>query len=100
MQKQESGKWAPIAFYSQSTNKAESCYHSLELETLAIVKSIQKFHIYLYGIEFTVVTDCHALVFAIDKADINPRIARWTLKLHNYKFKVIHREGCRMMHVD
>lgn len=67
---------------------------------LAIIKSIERFHIYLYGIDFTVVTDCHALVFAVNKINVNPRIARWILKLQNYRFKVIHREGHRMMHVD
>lgn len=100
LQKQNSGQWTPVAFFSQSTNKAEAKYHSFELEMLAIIKSIERFHIYLYGIEFTVVTDCNALVFAIDKANLNPRIARWTLKLQNYQFRIIHREGRRMLHVD
>lgn len=55
---------------------------------LAIVKFIERFYIYLYGLEFTItdfiITDCHALVFAINKGNINPRIARWILKLQNY----------------
>lgn len=100
LQKQDSGNWATIAYYSQATNKAETRYHSFELEMLAVVKSVERFHIYLYGIEFTIITDCHALVFAINKAHLNPRIARWTLRLQNYKFKVIHRNGIRMSHVD
>lgn len=100
LKKQVLGQWAPIAYFSQSTNKAESRYHSFELEMLAIIKSIERFHIYLYGIDFTVVTDCRALVFAINKANINPRIARWTLKLQNYRFTVVYREGRRMSHVD
>lgn len=56
LQKQNSGKWAPIAYYSQSTNKAENNYHSFELEMLAIVRSVERFHIYLYGVPFTIVT--------------------------------------------
>lgn len=67
---------------------------------LAIVKAIERFHIYLYGLEFTVVTDCNALVYAINKANLNPRIARWTLSLQNYRFKVMHRPAKRMSHVD
>jgi len=31
---------------------------------------------------------------------INLRIACWTLKLQNYRFKIIHREGRRMAHVN
>lgn len=100
MQKQESGKWAPIAYYSQATNQAEAKYHSFELEMLAIVKSVERFHLYLYGLDFTIVTDCNALVYAVNKAHLNPRIARWALRLQNYKFKVVHRAGHRMTHVD
>lgn len=67
---------------------------------LAVVRSIERFHIYLYGIDFTVVTDYHALVFALSKANLNPRIARWTLRLQNYTFNIMHRTDKQMMHVD
>ena len=39
-----------IIYYSQT--KAEMNYHSFELEMLAMVRAIERFHIYLYGIEF------------------------------------------------
>lgn len=58
LQKQSDGKWAPIAYFSQATNAAETKYHSFELEMLAIVKALQRFHPYLYGLKFVVVTDC------------------------------------------
>lgn len=93
-------KWAPVVYYSQSTNAAEKRYHSFELEMLAMVKAVQRFHLYLYGMSFTIVTDCNALVYSINKANINPRIARWMLALQEYKFKVAHRPEKRMAHVD
>jgi len=74
------------SIYNQNTNKAEANYHSFELEMLAIIKSVERFHIYLYGLEFTVVTDCRALVYTLNKVNINPRIARWTLRFQNYRF--------------
>lgn len=67
---------------------------------LAIVRAVKRFHIYLYGIEFTIITDCNALVYAMTKANINPRIARWALTLQNYRFKVKYRPGTKMQHVD
>jgi len=67
---------------------------------LAVVKWVQRFHMYLYGLDFTVVTDCHALIYALNKVNTNPRIARWALKLKNYRFKIIHREDRHMAHVD
>lgn len=100
LQKQDSGQWAPISCFSQMTNKAEAQYHSYELEMLAIVKSVERFHIYLYGLQFKIVTDCHALIYAVNKAHLNPRIARWTLRLQNYSFNIAHRMGSRMSHVD
>jgi len=100
LQRQSEGNWAPVAFYSQMTNKAEANYHSFELEMFAIVRSIERFHIYLYGLKFTVITDCNALVYAINKANLNPRIARWTLTLQNYNFTVVHRAGKKMAHVN
>ncbi|KMQ85492.1 retrotransposable element tf2 protein type 2 [Lasius niger] len=67
---------------------------------LAIVKTIKRFHIYVYGLEFTVVTNCNAVVHAITKACLNRRIARWILRLQNYTFKVKHTDGRHMAHVD
>lgn len=67
---------------------------------LAMVKSIERFHIYLYGLDFTVVTDCYVLIYAVNKAHLNLRIARWILHLQSYRFKVVHRAGVKMSHVD
>jgi len=85
-----------VAYYSQVSvnNQAEA----KPLEMLAVVKT--RFHIYLYGLHFTVVKDCHALVYAIKKAHLNPRIARWTVRLQSYTFDILHRAGHMMLHVD
>lgn len=100
LQKQKNGTWLPVAYYSQATNQAETRYHSFELEMLAIVRAVERFHLYLYGKDFTVVTDCNALGYAVNKANFNARIARWTLSLQNYRFRMLHRAGRRMLHVD
>ncbi|KMQ85932.1 hypothetical protein RF55_15252 [Lasius niger] len=100
LQRQHDGSWAPVAYFSQATNAAESRYHSFELEMLAIVRATERFHLYLYGTKFTIITDCNALVHAVKKANLNPRIARWTLALQNYSFEITHRPGNRMVHAD
>lgn len=38
---------------------------------LTVIKSVKRFHIYLYGLDFAIITDCHALVHAVNKANIN-----------------------------
>lgn len=99
-QKQETGKLMPVAYFSQATNLAESKYHSFELEKMAIVKAIERFYLYHRGLPFTIITDCYAVVHAVNKANINPFIMRWILKLQNYQFKIIHRKKKKMAHVD
>jgi len=39
-------------------------------------------------------------VYAIKKAHLNPRIARWTVRLQCYTFDILHRAGNKMTHVD
>jgi len=100
LQKQTDGHLKPIAYFSKATTDVERNYHSFELETLAIVKAIERFHVYLQGINFTIVTDCNSLVLAMKKININPRIARWSLVLQNYRFELKHRSSDKMVHVD
>lgn len=69
------------------------------METLAIVKAIERFHVYVQGIKFKIVTDCNSLVLAMKKININ-RIARWSLYLQNYQYELIHRTLNKMIHVD
>lgn len=64
MQKQSDGKFHPVAHFSKRTTPTESNYHSFELEMLAIVDSLQRFRVYLQGIEFKIVTDCNSLKLA------------------------------------
>lgn len=49
MQRQNNSAWAPVAYFSQNTNSAEQKYHSFALEMLAIVRAIERFHVYLSG---------------------------------------------------
>lgn len=85
LQKQSNNLRAPVAYFSQMTNKAEANYHSFELEMLAIVKSMERFHIYLYGIDFVIVTDCYSLTFALNKAHLSIRV----LRAGRFDYKII-----------
>lgn len=93
---QKQKKMENVSYFSKSTNKAEKQYHSFELEMLAVVRAVERYHVYLYCIHFTIITDCNSLVFAMSKINLNPRIARWSLLLQNYNFTIIHRSGKNM----
>lgn len=90
----------PVAYFSRQTTPEERHLHSYELETLAIVCSLKKFRVYLLGIKFKVVTDCHALRTTLVKRDLVPRIARWWLQISEFTFDIEYRPGAQMAHVD
>lgn len=100
LQKQPDNKWHPVAYYSRATSDTEKELHSYVLETLAIYYALERYRIYLEGIDFTVVTDCNSLVQAINKKDINRSIGKWICEFMNYNFTVKHRNGVNMGHVD
>lgn len=100
MQRKSDSRFHPVFYFSKRTTEVESKYHSFELETLAIVYALRRFRIYLYGIEFKIVTDCNSLTQALKKKDINPRIQRWALEFQEYDYTLEHREGSKMSHVD
>ena len=62
-QQQEDNRPHVIAYASRCCNPAEAKYGSSKGELLAIVYSVTKFHHYLAGAVFTIVTDNSALQF-------------------------------------
>lgn len=100
LHKQIDNKFHPVAYYSKSIGKHEINYHSFELETLAIVYALAKFRVYLAGIPFTMVTDCNSLVMTFNKKDVISRIARWVWEFERFNYKIKHRSGLSMGHVD
>lgn len=49
---------------------------------------------------FKLITDCNSLKLTLEKKDVNLRILRWSLILHNYDFDLEHKKAERMKHVD
>lgn len=90
----------PIYYASGKTTEAEMKYTSYELETLAIIKALRKFRIYLLGITFKIVTDCQAFSLTMNKKDLCVRVARWALLLEEFDYTIVHRPGKNMIHVD
>lgn len=100
MQRGGEGVLRPVAYFSRLCNNAEQKYHAYELEVLAVVEACERFRMYLLGKQFRIVTDCSAISTLKVSKPIIPRVARWYLKLMEYDYDIIHREGNRMRHVD
>jgi transposase InsO family protein len=100
LQKQKDGKMHPISYYSRKTTKDEAKYHSYELEALAIVAALERFRVYLLGIEFVIRTDCNSLKMLANKRDLSPRIGRWFVKLSEFNYKIEYHKSSQNMHAD
>ena len=72
----------------------ERKYGQTEKESLALVWSVERFNLYVFGREFEIETDCRALEF-LHSARSKPsaRIERWILRLQGYNYKVVYRPG-------
>lgn len=53
----------------------------------------EKFNDYLYGNEFTVVTDNNPLTYALTKAKLDATGHRWLSALASFDFNIIYRLG-------
>lgn len=100
MQKQVDGRFRPVSYFSKRTTPVEAKYHSFELECLSVIYAVKRFHIYLFGFRFRILTDCDSFRLTLAKKDVNPRIARWAIFLQGYDYSIEHRPGNRMKHVD
>ena len=75
----------------------ESRYAMIELECLAASWAMQKCHVYLAGISFSLVVDHQPLVpifngYSLDQVE-NPRLQRLSLKSRVYQFQTCWKKG-------
>ncbi|GBM32430.1 Retrovirus-related Pol polyprotein from transposon 297 [Araneus ventricosus] len=70
-----------IAYFSKSLGKPERNYCVTRKELLAIVKSIEHFHHYLYVREFLLRTDHASLRWLLNFKEPEGQIARWIQRL-------------------
>ena len=99
-QRDEDDQEHVVAYASRSLLPAEKNYTATELECLAMVWAVSKFHQYLHGKRFLLVTDHSALCHLFNVTTPNGRMARWVMKLQAYDFDTIHRAGRKHLNVD
>ncbi|XP_061151222.1 uncharacterized protein K02A2.6-like [Syngnathus typhle] len=92
------GEEKPIAFASRTLNKTESNYAQLEREALSIVFGVRKFHQYLYGRKFTLLTDHRPLTTILGPHTGIPslaacRLQRWALLLSAHAYDIRYRKS-------
>ncbi|XP_037928846.1 uncharacterized protein K02A2.6-like [Teleopsis dalmanni] len=86
-----------IAFASKTLDIHQRRYSQIEKEGLAIVFGVKRFHQYLYGRRFTLVTDHKPLVSIFNPIHQLPsmtshRLQRWAIILMAYQYDVRYRK--------
>ena len=92
---QVKGDTPRVVYYaSRSLSDVERRYSQTEKEALAIVWAVERFHPYIYGIDFDLLTDHKPLQTIYGpRSKPSARIERWVLRLQGYTFKVIYIPG-------
>ena len=87
--------WRVVQYASRALSDAERRYSQIELETLAADFACRKFHVFLYGKPFIVVTDHKPLevIFNNPRHATSIRLQRVTVRMLDYEFKVEYRPG-------
>lgn len=94
LQQDHEGRRRIISFASKALTETERKYFQTEREALALVWAVDRFHLYLLGTHFKLVTDCKPLLFLFsERSKPCARIERWVLRLQTYKFSVIYESG-------
>lgn len=83
-----------ICHASKSLTETERRYCQTEKEALALVWSVERFRMYLYGRTFDLITDCKVLQFLFaPRSKPCARIERWVLRLQAFDYQVVHIPG-------
>lgn len=83
-----------ISYASKSLSDVEKRYAQTEKEALALVWAVERFHYYLFGRNFELITDHKPLeVIFGPRSKPCARIERWVLRLQSYNYKVIYQPG-------
>lgn len=93
LMQREGDELFPVSYASRRLSDAEKKYTTTEKECIAVVWATQYFRQYLWGRQFTVVVDHHALCWLSRHRDVTGRLGRWALKLMEFQYEVKHKQG-------
>ena len=95
----------PVAFASRALNRSEQNYSQLDREALGIIFGVKKFHTYLFGRRFTLITDHKPLTSIFSPTKGTPlmaaaRLQRWSIVLASYDYDIEYRSSANNASAD
>ena len=97
----QDGKDRVVAYASRSLKPSERNYPAHKLEFLALKWAVcEKYHDYLYGNKFEVLTDNNPLTYVFTTAKLDATGQRWVAALSDYNFTVKYRSGRKNADAD
>lgn len=101
----EDGQERPVAMSSRTLHSAERRYSQLDKEATSISFGIQKFHNYLAGRSFTIVTDHKPLLGIFDPKKamptiLSPRLTRIAITLTSHDYDIRYKPGTQIGSAD
>jgi len=97
-QSEDPRKTGVIAYTSRTLSTSKRNYATTHKVCLVVVHAVKNWRHYLYGTEFDVVTDHHALCWLMKIKVHTGQLMRWSLLLQEYRFKIIYESG--KIHAD
>ena len=87
------GSEKPIAFGSRTLHASERNYSQLDKDAFSIKFAVRKFHQFLTGRQFKIITDHHPLVGVFNPSKpitqlMSLRLVRWYLLLGSYQYTI------------
>ncbi|MDA8002261.1 MAG: Ty3/Gypsy family RNase HI domain-containing protein, partial [Alphaproteobacteria bacterium] len=94
----EDGSTKPVSFASRSLTPTEKRYAHLDKEALAIIFGVKRFHLYLAGRKFSIVSDHRPLQYLFAETKPVPAVAsagiqHWALTLSAYDYTIRYKPG-------
>ena len=101
----QDGTERPIAFASRTLTKTEQNYSQIDKEALALVWGVKKFHLYLFGRHFTLVTDHEPLTAIFNPKKGIPamtvaRLQRYALFLAGFEYSIEYKSTSQHGNAD
>ncbi|MBW0579889.1 hypothetical protein O181_119604 [Austropuccinia psidii MF-1] len=85
----------PVCYMSRQIKPTGARYGASQMECLCLVRALEKFHHYLDGSVFEVITDCNAVKSLLNMKTPNRNMLRWQIAIQEYRgnMTIVHKSG-------